>query len=200
MSAVLRWRSGGWLMLALLATGCVSTGIRPDAGRLAVQAEREAALSQNRDWALTARLGVSDGRDSGSGTLNWTQQGSQYRFQVHAPVTGKTWELRGDDGYAELSGLRAEVLRGDGAEALLREALGWRVPVAQLVDWVRALRAGPAAQISFRDDGLPQEIREAGWTVRYLDYDQADPPMPRKLFAEQGDYRVRLAIQRWQRP
>lgn len=196
----MRWRRAGLSVLVLLATGCVSTGIRPDAARLAVQAEREAALSPERDWALTARLGVSDGRDSGSGTLNWTQQGGAYRFRVHAPVTGKTWELRGEEGHAELSGLRAEVLHGDSAETLLQEALGWRVPVAQLVDWVRALRASPAAQISFRDDGLPQEIREAGWTVRYLDYDQADPPMPRKLFAEQGDYRVRLAIQRWQQP
>lgn len=187
-------------LLVLLVSGCVSTGIRPDPGRLAAQADREAALSHSRDWSLTARLGVSNGRDSGSGTLNWTQQGAAYRFRVHAPVTGKTWELQGDDHHAELTGLRAEAVHGAGAEALLRQELGWRVPVAELVAWVRALRSSPAASISFREDGLPQEIREAGWVVRYLDYDQADPPMPRKLFAEQGDYRVRLAIQRWQRP
>jgi len=194
----MRWRFCGLLGLMLLAAGCVSTGIRPDAGRMAAQAEREAVLAGTRNWALTARIGVSDGRDSGSGTLNWTQDGDRFRFQVHAPVTGKTWILSGDGTHAVLEGLRAGAVADASAEDLLRRELGWRVPVAELADWVRALRSRSDADIRFREDGLPQEIREGGWVVRYLDYDDAAPPLPRKLFAEQGDYRIRLAIQRWQ--
>ena len=76
--------------------------------------------------------------------------------------------------------------------------LGWHVPVAQLTDWVRAARAKGDAEIEFRSDGLPAVIQQDGWTIEYPDYDEThQPPLPRKVFASRGDYRVRLSVSEW---
>ena len=188
---------------ALLA-GCVAAPTRPvvaTSGMLDAQAGRERALAAHTRWSLEGRLGVSDGHDSGSGSLQWEQDGATFRFTVHAPVTGKTWLLTGDARHAKLQGLRAETLEGDNAASLLQRELGWRVPVTELSWWARGMRAPGKAELSLRGDGLPARIVQAGWQVNFLDYDEStNPPLPRKLYAESGNYKVRLAIQRWETP
>jgi outer membrane lipoprotein LolB len=189
------------VVCALLLAACAGQRVKPpapDAAAMAAQSAREAALSATSEWTLHGRLGVSDGRDSGSGSLEWSQHGAGYRFSVHAPVTGKTWVLSGGEGRAVLEGLHDQPVEGVDATALLARELGWQVPISELLYWARGLRAPGDARIQFRADGLPDEIDQAGWTVRYLDYDRArDPPLPSKVFASKGDYKVRLAIRDW---
>lgn len=196
---VLRSLACGAIVLVLSA--CAGQRVKPiqaDAGRLAHQAVRESALATHASWTLRGRLGVSDGHDSGSGSLEWTQNDGAFRFSVQAPVTGKTWVLSGDAHHAVLEGLREQPVAGSDAAQLLERELGWRVPVAQLVEWARGMRAPGAACITFRDDGLPASIEQSGWKVEYLDYDESrDPPLPGKVFASQGSYKVRLAIREW---
>lgn len=118
---------------------------------------------------------------------------------MHAPVTGRTWVLSGDAAQARLDGLRDGTLQGRDAADLLQRELGWQVPFAQLVAWVRALRAPGPAQMAFDAQGLPAQIEQDGWTIRYGDYDMTQsPPLPRRVFASRGEERVRLAIRSWQ--
>jgi outer membrane lipoprotein LolB len=189
------------IVLALAA--CAGQRVKttgPDSELLAHQRAREQALAVRTSWTLRGRLGVSDGHDSGSGSLEWTQHDERFRFSVHAPVTGKTWVLSGSPGHAAIEGLREQAVEGDDAAALLERELGWRVPVAELVDWARGMRASIDAHIEFRPDGLPAEIDEAGWKVQFLDYGQDQDrglPLPSKVFATKGNYKVRLAIREW---
>lgn len=187
---------------ALLMAACAGPRVRPDVAHdtrlLQDQAAREQVLSGLPDWSLRGRLGVSDGRDGGSGTLEWSQRGDAFRFSVHAPVTGKTWTLSGTPSHAVLTGLRTQAIEGDDARALLERELGWQVPVAGLVDWVRGMRGPGASRIEFRPDGLPAAIVQDGWRVEFLDYDSSrEPPLPRRLFASSGERKVRLAIREW---
>ncbi|MFI4969534.1 MAG: lipoprotein insertase outer membrane protein LolB [Lysobacterales bacterium] len=188
----------------LLLGACAVQRVKPlqaDATSLARQAARERTLAAHPAWALQGRLGISDTHDSGSGSLEWTQHGAEFRFSVHAPVTGKTWILSGDPQQATLEGLHAQPVRGRDAAQLLERELGWRVPMAELVDWVRGARAPGEARIQFRADGLPAEFDQAGWKVQFLEYDRSrEPALPSRVFASKGDYKVRLAIHAWTLP
>ena len=186
--------------LAWLA-GCATPKLRPDAVLLAAQEQRERTLAARPDWSLSGRLAVSTPDDAGSGSLEWSQEGDRYRFTVHAPVTGKTWTLRGDAGGVELVGLRAGPMHDADAAALLERELGWKVPVAQLASWVRGARAGGRGELEFRPDGLPAALVEDGWRIEYPDYlAGTEPPLPRRIFASRDGYRVRLVVARWQTP
>ncbi|HEY6985783.1 MAG TPA: lipoprotein insertase outer membrane protein LolB [Rhodanobacteraceae bacterium] len=194
-----RFLGVGGSALAFALVGCAAPRVKPDAELLAAQGMREETLAAHPDWQLEGRLGVSDGRDSGSGSLQWRQDGDAFRFSVHAPVTGKTWVMTGDTGHAVLEGLRDRPVEADDAAALLERELGWHVPVAELTHWVRAARASGAGRVDFRADGLPSAIEQDGWKIEYPDYDSThQPPLPRKIFASRGNYRVRLSVSQWQ--
>ncbi|MGA8277991.1 MAG: lipoprotein insertase outer membrane protein LolB [Rhodanobacteraceae bacterium] len=178
--------------------GCTTPLVKPDLAHLAVQRAREHALAAQTRWRLEGRLAVSDGRNGGSGTFEWRQDGARFRVEVHAPITGRTWTLAGDESHAVLSGVRAEPVEGADAADLLERELGWHVPVEELSTWVRGMRAAGPAEIEFRADGRPAEINQDGWKVRYRDYDSGrNPALPTKIFADHGAWRVRVSVQRW---
>ncbi|GEM_PF-102997 len=197
-------RIGGLVVLAagLLLGACAPLPVRT-AGtpeQLAAQAARERVLEARQDWNLHARFAASDGRNGGSGSLDWNQTGDRYVFVLRAPITGKTVRLEGGPDGAVLSGLDKTPLQGRDAESVLSEQFGWHVPVAQLAYWVRGLRApGAPARLTFGADGLPATLDQDGWRIEYRDwYADRTPPMPRKVFASRDPYSVRVLIEQWQ--
>lgn len=187
--------------LPLLLAACVApVRMKGDAGLLDAQRERERALAHADHWVLQGRLGVSDGKDGGSGSFSWTQNGDGYEFVLRAPITGKSFRLSGDAAGALLEGLEPGPLRGPDAEALMRKALGWEVPLRDLRAWVLGLRAdsGPA-ELDFGANRLPSLLRQDGWAVDYREWDAArTPPLPTKVYADRPPYKVKLSIESWQ--
>ena len=194
-----------WLAAAvLLLAACAPVAVRPpvagDADLLAAQSAREAALAAQRDWSLAGRLAVSANGDGGSGRIEWTQRGDDYRIVLSAPVTRRSWVLDVRGGEAVLSGLDGGDRRSHDAEALLHDATGWRIPVAALAAWARGARASGPAQFDFTPDGLPSTLQQQGWQVEYRDWLAGEPALPRRVFARQGEASVRLVVERWERP
>ena len=169
------------LLLALgaaaLLAGCTpAVRIKGNPALLGAQAARERSLRGVDHWTLQGRLGLSDGQHGGSGDLEWTQAGEHYDFVLRAPVTGKSFRLSGGPQGAVLEGLDGGPLRGPDAQALMRKALGWELPLADLRAWVLGLRAdnGPAS-MSFGSDGLPALLQQDGWAVEYREWDRSQP-------------------------
>lgn len=190
-------------LLPLLLAACVpAVNIKGDASLMNGQLLREQELAHVDHWSLQGRLGVSDGKDGGSGSFNWTQTGEQYEFVLRAPITGKSFRLSGGPDGAVLEGVTPEPLHGPDAEALMRKALGWEVPLRDLRAWVLGMRAdsGPA-ELSFGADRLPSLLQQDGWTVEYRQWDSThQPALPSKVFAARPPYKVRLSIESWNLP
>lgn len=197
-----RFRVIAALAPLLLLAACAPQQLvrnRGDAASLAQQASREQQLANANHWTLQGRLGVSNGKDAGSGGLTWTQDGDHYEFVFRAPVSGKSYRLTGGPDGAELDGIDGGPQRGPDAEALMRRALQWDVPIDELRAWVLGLRAqGAEAELSFGDNRLPSVMQQDGWTVNYPAWDVThEPPLPTKVFAEKSPYKVRLVIESW---
>ena len=58
-----------------------------------------------------------------------------------------------------MDGLEGGPRSGPDAEALLREATGWDIPVTRLADWVRAVGLD-GAEVGYSADGLPAVVRQ----------------------------------------
>ncbi|GAA0239670.1 lipoprotein insertase outer membrane protein LolB [Rhodanobacter caeni] len=198
-----RWLRYALLAWALLLTACVpAVRMKGDAGLLADQRAREQALAPLDRWMLQGRLGVSNGKDGGSGNFSWSQDGAHYEFVLRAPVTGKSFRLSGDDHGALMEGLDGGPIRGRDAESLMHRALGWDVPLRDLRAWVLGLRAdGGPAELTFGADRLPASLLQDGWSVDYREWDTShQPPLPKKLYAAKPPYKVKLVIESWQLP
>jgi outer membrane lipoprotein LolB len=189
--------------LPLLLAACVPQAVRMkgDASLLHAQRVREQALAHADHWVLQGRLGVSNGKDGGSGSFRWTQDGEHYEFVLRGPaISGMNFRLSGDPDGALLEGLEQGPLHGPDAEALMRKAVGWEVPLRDLRAWVLGLRAdsGPA-ELSFGENRLPSLLLQDGWAVDYRQWDDArQPPLPSKVFATKSPYKVKLSIESWQ--
>jgi outer membrane lipoprotein LolB len=186
-------------MALLLLGACAPVRVRENPAALAAQSAREAALSQRVRWTIAAHIGVSSGNDGGSGELQWRQDSANYSFTVRAPVTGKTWKLSGDATHAQLEGVDPQANMDSDPERLLRERLGWDVPLKDLVAWIRGSRApGAPASVQYDELNRPAVIEQAGWKIEYRDwFGDRDPALPRKVFASRGTARVRVAISQW---
>jgi outer membrane lipoprotein LolB len=114
-------------------------------------------------------------------------------------VTGRSFDLHGGPDGAVLQGLDGGPVRGPDAQDLLARVFGWPVPLPRLRWWIMGLRApGMPARLRFGDNGLPSLLEQDGWTVEYRDwFTDADPALPRKVFASMGKDRVRVVIEHW---
>lgn len=188
-----------WVLLAL--AGCASTPPRraSDGAGMQAQEAREASLRTEGRWSMQGRIAVSDGDDGGSGRIDWRQDGERYRIEIRAPVSRRTWRLVGEPGQVVLEGLDGGPRRGASAEELLRSEVGWAVPVADLVAWLRGARGSGSAELEFDAEARPARLIQHGWLVEYRDWFDGDPDLPRKLFATRGAQRLRLVVERWER-
>ena len=212
-------RPGLALVLALLVAGCQGVPSRPAGAALsdpAAIARAEAALRAREAalgladgdcaapaWGLVGRVALSNGRDGGSGRIEWHQGDGRSEVTLSAPVTRQSWTLATDAGGATLEGVPDGPLRDADPGRLLRAATGWDIPVAALGCWLRGARAAAAggqgaAAVAFGGDLLPLRIEQAGWTVEFTGWtDAGDGPLPRLVSAERGEDRVRLVVDAW---
>ncbi len=196
----------GVLLLAACATRPPAPALPPVAGDPTQhQQQRESALAAAPSWSLAGRVALSNGRDGGSGRIDWRQDGARYEVALSAPVTRQSWRLSGEPGRALLEGLGGGPRQGSDAAALLREATRWEIPVEALASWVRGVRADAgrfsAASLQFGEDGRLLRLEQGGWRIDYSDWRTvagAPAELPHRLDAVRGDARVRLIVDRWQ--
>lgn len=156
------------------------------------------------EWAMTGRVALSNGKDGGSGRLEWSQAGGKVRIGLSAPVTRQGWVLELDAGGATLQGVPDGPVHGADAAALLRDRTGWDIPVTGLGCWVRGAWASEAvfgeARVGYGAAGQVQRIEQAGWTIDYSDWrldDVSGVELPARVTALRGENRVRLVVDRW---
>lgn len=169
------------------------------------QQQREAALAGMPSWSLTGRVALANGREGGSGRIEWTQEGQAYRLALSAPVTRQSWRLSGTPDHARLEGLDGGPREGNDAQALVRDATRWEIPVEALASWVRGKRAdedrfGEVDQ-EFGEDGRLSRLVQSGWRIDYSDWRPvpgAPAELPHRLNAVRADAKVRLIVDQWQ--
>lgn len=155
-------------------------------------------------WAMSGRVALSNGKDGGSGRIEWMQGDGRTQVTLSAPVTRQSWTLTADADGVALEGVSGGPLRGADAGQLLRQSTGWEIPVAALGCWLRGAPAdfrtmGEASSV-FGTDTRLLRIEQGGWTIDYSNW-QPDPgtgvDVPTRINAEQATNRVRLVVDHW---
>lgn len=156
------------------------------------------------DWQITGKLGVRSKSDSGSASIRWQQSPQSFHIYLSGPLGQKRMEIEGDAKQVELRQNGQPTIKAKSAEALIRKASGWTVPVSQLNYWVRGIPA-PMARITHleqNEEGFIGLLQQAGWTLRYSNY--RDQPfngqplaLPGKIIVEYKDIRLTMIIREW---
>ena len=150
---------------------------------------------------MDGRIGIKSEVQSGTASLFWRQQDSNYNLRIVAPFGQGTYLLSGTTDRVQMSGPDNLLLTAGSAEELMNIALGWSVNLQGLRYWVRGLPNPESEYSAMRLDnkGRLQSIKQAGFNIdfqRYAIYD--DYELPEKILIKSSELQLKLLIKRWQ--
>jgi outer membrane lipoprotein LolB len=146
-------------------------------------------------FELSGRVAARYATDAASGRIFWRHSAETDDLLITSPLgQGIARISRERDGFRLVTGDQKEYRAAD-AESLTEGALGWRLPLAGLADWVQG-RSSPGrhADIRRRDDQQLLELRQDDWRVQYEEFREGRPS---RLRMSREDLEIRLIIDRW---
>lgn len=168
-------------------------------------ANRKERLKSFNTWELQGKIAVHQPERNDSGVIRyWEQIGEQFELEVSSSFMGMgTTRLEGSPGFLVVTDSGGEQYFSEDPAQLLKQTLGWEVPLDAVAYWVRGLPAPHSTdyELFFDADGQLGYLRQMGWEVYYEGHEPLNglPPMPRRMTATHDDARVRLVITNWQR-
>ena len=145
-------------------------------------------------FELAGRVVVRHGKDAASGKIFWRHSDDFDELLITSPIGQGIARISRERGqFRVVTGDNKEYRAAD-AESLTEQALGWRLPLDGLSDWVQA-RASPGRPAEIRgepDSGL--EIRQDGWQVAYEEF-RGGKPFRMRLTRE--DIEIHLIVDQW---
>ncbi|MBF7141932.1 MULTISPECIES: lipoprotein insertase outer membrane protein LolB [Pseudomonas] len=191
------------LLLVTLLAGCAGLGPQEAVqGQGTAQGWRahKTEVAAIDGWEISGKVGIRAPSDSGSGTLYWLQRQDYYDIRLSGPLGRGAARLTGHPGDASLEVANQGRYQAATPEDLLQQQLGWRLPVGNLVYWVRGLPA-PEGKSSLTLDGDSRlaRLEQDGWTVEYTRYSQQGAYwLPERMKLHGQDLDVTLVIKDWQ--
>ena len=186
------------VILAGMLSACVSTtgGMLPD---FESWPARKAYLESTDEWEFSGRIGISAGDEGLNGKFWWRQDGVVFRARISGPIGVGTIFINGDHRELTLTEQDGTVTELEDAEIDLQIRYGWTIPVTSLQFWALGIPdPSSPSEVEFNEGGLPATISQRDWLVTIDRYREGGgQPMPRRLTAVSGEFRVRLIIDEW---
>lgn len=192
--------------MVLVVAGCAT--VQPP-GDVVSNAEKEtryktrvADIQTFNHWTLDGKLAISDGKDGGSGRLQWSVEPGLSELDFRGTFGRGAWQLDIRPDQAVLNFASGETWRAPDVSSLVRDHVGWEVPVDALSWWVRGLAApGPVDVRLLDDDGRMLSLSQGGWEVEYKKYKEfSGAAMPVRLDARRGEHHVKFIMREWTFP
>jgi outer membrane lipoprotein LolB len=190
-----------FLLAVLLSPACSS--MRPvkleEAERVRLHQAKADRLAVFSAWNMEGRLAVSNEVDGGSGQFRWAKDADGMRMDFHGALGRGAWKLEAGEQGAELILADGTVHDADSVDQLVRQEVGWEIPVENLSWWIRGLATpGRFRKRDIDGEGNVSKLLQDGWTIEYGRYRVFEGvSLPVKLTAYRGKWKVKLAIRSW---
>jgi outer membrane lipoprotein LolB len=150
--------------------------------------------AKDLEFELAGRIAMKFRDEAASGNIAWRHSVSEDELLLTTPLGQGIARLARTDGEITLTMQDGREYKAANAELLTEQALGFRLPLAGLADWVRA-RPAPGLAVTRKDkEGRLAQIEQFGWTIEYLEY---AGKLPSRLNLAYPGVQLRLAISDW---
>ncbi|MCB1734109.1 MAG: outer membrane lipoprotein LolB [Gammaproteobacteria bacterium] len=198
----IRYRLTTGLMVVLLA-GCATSPPPPEPVEMPevmhLAATHQRRVAEIGKWTVKGRIGLIRGEEGWHAGLSWSQRGAAYEIDLDGPVGQAALRLIGDDQLITLFLPDEAPMSADTPERLVRDNLGWELPVSGMRWWIKGQTQPDASSVNTLDElGRLQEIKQADWKVLFLDYQSVDGvDLPRKIRLEHPELTIKLVLHQW---
>lgn len=136
------------------------------------------------EFSRVGRFALTVNEQSGQqnavqGGFSWLDDGRKYVLDLTNPLGSTEARVEGVPGNALLTRANGTQLEASDPDALAEDALGSRVPVAGMRDWLRGrLPANPpATEVTYDEARHPVAFEQGGWRARLSRFDDAGPQL-----------------------
>lgn len=180
-----------WVPVALLLAACASAP-----GPAGDRSDGQGPL---RDFALDGRLALRQPERSDVLQIEWQHQGGRDRIALSTPLGSQVMLLEEQPGRVRLTLPGRAPVEADNDQVLMRQLVGYTLPVQDLAEWVTGKVPDNPSMVS-EGEGADRVLRFAdnGWTGsltrwRGVGADQ----LPGLVTVSRDQLQVRLVIDRW---
>ncbi len=183
-------------------SACQTNPVRVTDESIAV---RDAQLAALKPWRARGSIAV-DSKEQGvvNATFAWDVNDNGFDIRLIGPLGLKTFRVVEDQQGAVLSG-DGEEYSGESAELLLLDALGVRIPLVNMQDWVVGLQG--SAKTATRDRRgrikkmLVTDVDQTRWNVNFESYAKVDDlDLPKRIAVSGDGVEIKLSINNWSQP
>jgi outer membrane lipoprotein LolB len=161
---------------------------------------RRLRLESLTDWELHGRVGIVNGKNGGSGSMDWKQQGDILAFSFRGPFGAGSLQVQGDANTMWVRSSRGDDFITTDPERDFARRLRIPLPVLSMRYWMLGL---PDPHVSFTKTvdahGHLMTLVQQGWHVDYQDYATFEGfDLPTRLLITRDSVRIKLAVNEWQ--
>jgi len=207
------WLTRTLVLLGLFALGgCASLHEAPDsstlpstegaldrdAQRLDLWLARQREVQKLNTWRCEGRAAILAQNGGGQISFDWLYSPKDQVLRIKTPLGQNALQLTVNPGGATLINHDGQVVQGENGEAMLREALGWSVPIESLRAWLLGLPASREDSYTLDPQGRLLTMDSQGWTIEYKRYSEINGvSLPSKFELRRSEISLRLVIDRW---
>jgi outer membrane lipoprotein LolB len=187
------------LVFALIVSLAGCAVFEKDLDRPASSPKVEEKNYSLKTWLLEGRIGVQTPNDAWHANLFWEHDADQDRLRVSGPFSQGMVSiiLQKDLIYVNEGGGVTELSRDP--DAMLRDRLGFVVPLSSLRYWVVGLPdPNQVHTLVHRESGSLLGFRQSGWTLQFQQYmNVGDWVMPQKMAIQGPEVKLKLIADSW---
>lgn len=189
------------LACLLLLAGCVAPPVQTQVEAPPQWAQQQQALQEITTWQVSGKLGVRQDNRLDSAVINqWIQQDERFDINLSSAVFGLgATSIQGTPNSIWFTRSGEQPVYSDDPEALIRQQVGWTLPIRHLLYWVKGVPApGQFQEMLFDESGNLYQLNQAGWNIVYESYHSSGPyPLPRKIVLRRDNVRLTFVINNW---
>ena len=188
-------------LLLVLLSACAVRGPVDEHQRDASWQQHLHSLLSLNDWGFDGRASVIDAHTSASMNLRWRQSEDRFDIRLMSFLGQQQAHLQGEaDGSVILSQPGKPSVQASSATSLMRQELGWSLPLDGLNFWLRGIpMPDVAADWRLDESGRLVWLEQDGWRIEFAAYMPVeDLQLVRKIRLYHGPVQIRLVMDHWQ--
>lgn len=155
-------------------------------------------------FVLRGKVAVREGQENFTANLLWQQQGSGFEMELWGPLGQGRLNIVKQGADIELRNGAGSLLAEGDVQSVMREQLGWSLPIDILPAWVQGqpMAGEPVLHLKYDPAGHPSAFEQLGWSVVLDRYEAVTAgaesrDLPTRITAERGQSRLRLVVSEW---